>query len=105
MGAMAMYYVFLFRQGTVSFAEFEKALREYKAKKTDVKPSIGRIKYDLGNPNILAVTRTVGNYNEQLVPFLIGMYLYASFVSVRAPHSTAGRGSYSGRTTNGDIGG
>ncbi|EJK45114.1 hypothetical protein THAOC_36293 [Thalassiosira oceanica] len=81
--AMAMYYVFLFRQSTVSFAEFEKALREYKAKKTDVKPSIGRIKYDLGNPNILAVTRTVGNYNEQLAPFLIGMYLYASFVSVK----------------------
>mmetsp|Transcript_21530 Transcript_21530/g.49357 ORF Transcript_21530/g.49357 Transcript_21530/m.49357 type:complete len:193 (-) Transcript_21530:107-685(-) len=81
--AMAMYYVFLFRQSTVSFAEFEKALRDYKEKKIDVRPSIGRIKYDLGNPNILAATRTVGNYNEQLVPFLIGMYLYASFVSVK----------------------
>ncbi|KAL7540839.1 hypothetical protein ACHAXR_011012 [Thalassiosira sp. AJA248-18] len=81
--AVLLYYIFLFNQSYVVFAEFFKAKKAYREKKIEEKPSIQGFKYGSGNINILAANRCAGNFNEQLAPFLLGLYLYATFVSVK----------------------
>lgn len=82
--SMLLYYIFLMCQSAVSFHEFFKAKNEYYNKKKDgvEKPSIVKIKYGSENANVLAANRTVANYTEQIIPFLVSLFACASFVSV-----------------------
>ncbi|KAL7505960.1 hypothetical protein ACHAXN_003350 [Cyclotella atomus] len=81
--SMLVYYIFLMCQSAVSFYEFFKAEHEYyNKKKGGVKPSVIKIKYGSENFNVLAANRTVANYSEQIIPFLVSLCLCASFVSV-----------------------
>lgn len=76
------YYIFLFQQSAVVFIEFQKARQAYYEKKIEEKPSFAEMKYGSENLNILAANRCAGNFNEQMTPFLISLYMYATFVSV-----------------------
>ena len=79
--SIAMLYTFFFVQGYTALAEFSKAKAEYRNKKTDEEPSFTQLKYGFDNLNMTAASRLSGNYMEQLLPFLISMYSFATFVS------------------------
>eukprot|EP00956_Cyclotella_meneghiniana_P009563 scaffold13204_cov66-Cyclotella_meneghiniana.AAC.2 len=81
--ALTMYYIFLYNQSAVAFAEFDKAQQAYRDKKIEEKPTLMKIKYGLDNTEIIVANRLAGNYNEQLLPFLISLYMYATYASVR----------------------
>ena len=82
--SMLLYYIFLMMQSATSFHEFFKARQEYFDKKTEKsnKPDIVKIKYGSDNLNVLTVNRTVANYTEQIIPFLVSIFLCSTFVSV-----------------------
>jgi len=82
--SMLLYYVFLFYQSTTAFMEFSKAQRNYRDKKSEgqEKPNLSKIKYGADNYNVHVMNRTVANYSEQIVPFLVSLFLCASFASV-----------------------
>ncbi|KAL7551333.1 hypothetical protein ACHAWF_014526, partial [Thalassiosira exigua] len=80
--AITFYYVLLFNQSRTAFAEFSAAKKAYREKKFEEKPSLAGLKYGAGNKNILAADRSAGNMNEQLLPFLVGVFMHATFVSV-----------------------
>ena len=79
--ALCMLYVFLFNQTGTVFIEHGKAKRAYREKKTDKKPTLLQLKYSHDNIHILAADRCAGNFLEQLVPFLVSVWCYATFVS------------------------
>mmetsp|Transcript_4828 Transcript_4828/g.9899 ORF Transcript_4828/g.9899 Transcript_4828/m.9899 type:complete len:186 (+) Transcript_4828:290-847(+) len=81
--SMCMYYVFLFYQSYTTFDELQKARKTFRDKKTKEAPDIKQIKYGVENVNVVAANRTAGNYTEQLVPFLLGLYFYSTYVSVQ----------------------
>jgi hypothetical protein len=79
--SLLLYYIYLLIQSMTAFYEFEKAHLDYLNKKGE-KPRIEKIKYGSDNFNILVINRTVVNYTEQIIPFLISLFLCATFVSV-----------------------
>eukprot|EP00571_Detonula_confervacea_P015703 CAMPEP_0172297344 /NCGR_PEP_ID=MMETSP1058-20130122/406_1 /TAXON_ID=83371 /ORGANISM="Detonula confervacea, Strain CCMP 353" /LENGTH=187 /DNA_ID=CAMNT_0013006487 /DNA_START=55 /DNA_END=618 /DNA_ORIENTATION=+ len=81
--AMIMHFIFLFNQSAVVFLEFNQARQAYREKKVDEKPSLPALKYGLDNVNIRVANRLAGNFSEQIIPFLLSLHLYATFVSVR----------------------
>ena len=44
-------------------------------------PSLAQVKYGGNNKAVRNANRIVGNFQEQMVPFLVSMYLYATYVS------------------------
>lgn len=82
--SLLLYYVFLFYQSATAFLEFSKAKDAYRNKKSDEKgkPDLGKIKYGSDNYYVHVANRTVVNYSEQIVPFLVSLYLCSTFVSV-----------------------
>ena len=82
--SMLLYYIFLFYQSATAFIEFSKAQRNYRDKKSErqEKPNLGKIKYGADNYKIHIANRTVVNYSEQIVPFLVSLFLCATFASV-----------------------
>jgi hypothetical protein len=81
--SILLYYVFLYNQSATVFVEFAKAKREHRDKKKEGEaPSLAKIKYGLDNFTVIAANRCAGNYGEQLIPFLISLYLHSLFVSV-----------------------
>ncbi|KAL3759175.1 hypothetical protein ACHAWU_001193 [Discostella pseudostelligera] len=86
--SMILYYIFLFHQSAVAFSEFNKSKKLEGNKKSDDNnesnaPSLGAIKYGSDNSNVRAANRLVGNFHEQVIPFLVSLYLHATFVSVK----------------------
>jgi hypothetical protein len=79
--ALALLYAFLFLQSYTAFTEFARLKRAYRDKKTDIKPSLIGVKYGTESNAMLAVNRCAGNLLEQMVPFLVSLYGYATFVS------------------------
>ena len=79
---MCLYYIFLLNQSYTAFHEFHQAKQAYREKKTEEKPSMLKIKYGSDNYNVHVANRTAGNLFEQLIPFIVSLYLYATFVSV-----------------------
>jgi hypothetical protein len=80
--SMLLYYIFLFYQSATAFMELRKAENNYGKKKTDEKPNMLKIKYGPNNYNVHVMNRTVQNYLEQIVPFLVSVFLCATFASV-----------------------
>lgn len=79
---ITMFYIFLFNQSKTVFSEFNKLKTAYKEKKTEKAPELGNLKYGKDNVNILAADRAAGNFMEQMIPFLVALFGYATFVSV-----------------------
>jgi len=50
--------------------------------RSEIKPSYPKLKYSTDNFAITAANRSVGNLMEQMIPFLVSLYSYATFVSV-----------------------
>ena len=76
-----MHYAFLYYQSATTFVEFAALEKEYKEQNMG-EPSLNKLKYGKDNRNILAADRGVGNYMEQLIPFGVFLFLYATYVSV-----------------------
>eukprot|EP00980_Cylindrotheca_fusiformis_P008582 scaffold1823_cov108-Cylindrotheca_fusiformis.AAC.3 len=74
-------YALFYVQSYTAFSEFARMSKEYKEKKTDKKPSLVGIKYGSESMAMLAIDRTVGNLMEQMIPFLLSLFGYATFVS------------------------
>jgi hypothetical protein len=76
-------YVFLFKQSGTAFLAHIKLRAAAKAKDSAAKaPTLAEVKYG-GNKSgdVLTADRTVANYLEQTIPFLVSMYLHAVLVS------------------------
>eukprot|EP01082_Thalassiosira_pseudonana_P014791 g13351.t1 g13351 contig8:465505-467258(+) len=80
--SILLYYVFLYNQSATVFVEFAKAKKEHRDKKKEGEaPSLAKIKYGLDNFTVIAANRCAGNYGEQLIPFLISLYLHSLFAA------------------------
>lgn len=79
--AMCMLYAFYLIQSYTGFAEIARTKKEYSEKKTDKKPSYVGIKYGTESKAMLAANRAAGNLLEQMIPFLVSLFGYATFVS------------------------
>jgi len=78
---IVMWYIFLYSQSI--YTRIAHAFQ--KSGKEKEKLSLAQMKY--GSPlekgkSILRFDRTVGNTMEQMIPFLLGLWLHALFVSV-----------------------
>ena len=80
--SLFMHYAFLYYQSATTFIEFAALEKEYKEQNIQGEPSLNKLKYGKENRNILAADRGVGNYMEQLIPFGVFLFLYATYVSV-----------------------
>jgi hypothetical protein len=96
--ATFLYFIFLSNQSGTAFSEYERMCAEYREKREQMKsreegksmmsnkeakkPSLMKIKYGTDNFRVIAANRSAGNYQEQLIPFLISLYIYATFVDV-----------------------
>lgn len=78
--AMWLLYFFYLMQSYTTFSEFARMKKEYKDKKTDKKPSYFGIKYGTDSKAMIAANRAAGNTLEQMIPFLVSLYGYATFV-------------------------
>ena len=78
--AVALLYIFLFNQSATTFGEHAKLRQEAKAR-GEKAPQLAEVKYGGANGALLAANRCVGNYLEQLVPFLLSLLGHALFVS------------------------
>ena len=78
--AVALLYIFLFNQSATTFGQLAELRREAKAGGKRA-PRLAEVKYGGGNGAVLAADRLVGNYLEQLVPFLLSLFGHALFVS------------------------
>jgi hypothetical protein len=76
-------YVFLFLQSGTAFLAHIKLRAVAKAKDSAAKaPTLAEVKYGgILSVDMLAADRTVANYLEQSIPFLVSMYLHAALVS------------------------
>lgn len=79
--ALALLYAFYWLQSYTAFSEFFRLKKEYKEKKLDENPSLVKIKYCNTNKAVMAADRCAGNLLEQIVPFFVSMFAYATFVS------------------------
>jgi len=86
--SMLLYYIFLFVQTSTAFFTNTKA-KEAAAARGDKAPSFRSIKYSNATNSgaVLRADRTVGNYLEQLPPFLVSLWLYAFYVSAPGAES------------------
>lgn len=84
--AAALLYVLLFTQSATAFGEHSRLKREAKCR-GEKPPTLAEVKYGGRYEAILAADRCMGNYLEQLVPFLISLLGYAIYVS--ANHAAA----------------
>ena len=78
--AIALLYIFLFHQSATSFGAHAELRREAKAR-GEKAPRLAEVKYGGNSGAVLAANRCVGNYLEQLVPFLLSLFGHALFVS------------------------
>ena len=83
-GSICLLYTFFYIQSYTTFAEYARLRQQYQEKKIDTKPSLPRLKYGKdNNGKILVANRTVQNLLEQIIPFLISLWLYATYVNVK----------------------
>ncbi|CAJ1955597.1 unnamed protein product [Cylindrotheca closterium] len=79
---LSQLYAYYWLQSYTTFSEFFRLKKEAKAKKSDKRPpTLADLKY--GNHDNLAIRcadRCAGNLLEQLIPFFISMFVYATFV-------------------------
>ena len=78
--SIAQLYAFLFQQSAAGFGEHARLKREAR-KRGEKAPALAEVKYSGRYGAVLAADRTVGNYTEQLAPFLVSVIGYALFVS------------------------
>jgi hypothetical protein len=85
--SVALLYAWLYSQSVAGFGAYNEARAA--AKKADKKPpTLADIKYAAApDKRILIANRTVGNYMEQYIPFLVGLYGHALFVDANAAAS------------------
>ena len=76
-----MYYAFLFFQSGLKFYLYFKAKNGGNKDSEKPKVSFSKIKYQSTERLALVGDRSVGNTLEQLGPFIVGLWLYAVFVS------------------------
>lgn len=81
--SIALFYVFLFVQSASAFSTHQVLKDEAKAR-GDKAPVLGDVKYGGKAIPVLRMERTVGNFLEQSVPFYLGLFLHAVFVSPNA---------------------
>jgi len=78
---LSLLFSVLWIQSFTVLSEFTRGRKEYKAKKLDTAPSLDDLKYGkIPNRAILCADRCAGNLLEQLIPFFVSMYAYATFV-------------------------
>ena len=83
-GSICLLYTFFYIQSYTTFVEYARLRQQYQEKKIDTKPSLPRLKYGKdNNGKILVANRTVQNLLEQIIPFLISLWLYATYVNVK----------------------
>lgn len=82
---VCLLYIWLFNQSVTAFAEHRRLRREAKAEAAArPPPRLADVKYGtVPSPRMLVANRTVGNYLEQALPFLVALYTHAALVSVR----------------------
>ena len=88
-GWALLYYAFLFDQSATAFVVLKDAKRKAKMEGKPM-PQLSDVKYGRYSKSarVRASDRTVGNYLEQSVPFLVSLWAHAAFVSpVNAPPS------------------
>ena len=79
--AVAHLYAMLFSQSAAAFVALARLRGEAKAR-GERGPTLAEVKYGGNRPDaVLAADRCVGNYVEQLVPFLCALLAHAVFVS------------------------
>ena len=82
--ALAQYYALLFTQSTTAFAELSRLRRAYK-ERGEKPPVLSDVKYGNSKTDLVrAADRCMGNYLEQLLPFLVALAAHAAFVSANA---------------------
>ncbi len=85
---MALYYVFMIYQMVVKFSVYEKEKKKALASSSSSSsssshhiPTFNEVRYNSKDTSLLAADRTVGNCLEQMVPFLMSLWLYSIFIS------------------------
>lgn len=82
-GSICLLYTFYFIQSYTTFAEYTRLRKDFKEKKIDTKPSLPRLKYGKDdNGKVLAANRSAQNLMEQITPFLVSLWLFATCVNV-----------------------
>lgn len=80
---VSLLYVFLFNQSATATAEHRRLRREAQAQ-GGAAPTLAAVKYGaVPSALMLCATRTVGNFLEQALPFLLALYAHAALVSCR----------------------
>lgn len=80
--AFARLYTLLFQQSATAFGELE--IFRQAAKKRGEKPvTLSQIKYGGISEKVLRADRSMGNYLEQLMPFVFSLIGYAAFVNAK----------------------
>lgn len=91
-GAWAgLYYMFLFLQSWSSFVGF-KQLKQEAANRGEKAPKYADVKYSRGGAQatiVQVMDRTVGNYMEQSLPLLVGLFFHAFLVSPASASAAA----------------
>jgi len=78
---LSLLYSFYWIQSSTALSEFFRLRKEYEDKRLDDAPSFKYLKYGkIPNQAILCADRAVGNLAEQMIPFFVSMYSYATFV-------------------------
>ncbi|CAJ1955601.1 unnamed protein product [Cylindrotheca closterium] len=80
---LALLYSFYYMQGYVTFSEYFRLQKLFEAKILNEPPLLTDLKYGTKrneNPAILCADRCAGNLLEQLIPFFVSMFAYATFV-------------------------
>lgn len=86
---LALLYGFYWNQSYTAFSEYFRLKEDYENnhhnKKSDDPrpPSLMALKNGYENKAVLAANRCAGNLLEQLVPFLVSMYAYATYVNAQ----------------------
>ena len=85
-GWVCLMYMWLFNQSATAFAEHRRLKKEAKSEgAARPTPRLADVKYGTASsPRMLCANRTVGNYLEQALPFLVAMYMHAVLVSVQS---------------------
>jgi hypothetical protein len=74
-----LYYLFIIYQVLTKYSVYFTEKNNSKKSPTEIK--LKDVKYFSKNPLILTADRTVGNCLEQMVPFLLSLWMYAIFIS------------------------
>ena len=79
-GAIGMHYAFLFNQSATGFGELSR-LRQLAKERGEKPPTLSDVKYGRTSARVLAADRCMGNFLEQLPPFVLSLLAYTLFVS------------------------